>query len=153
MSARRQKKSTGRGNLFIFKATQTPLASFFVAALAHTFSGPAPQCIMVALAGQLSGWPGSLKTGISTPVSVTTRSERGNSWWWQVLLLQGDQHMLATPTQTHPKYIWLIAAVRRDCKILSAKIHHIPAETEREARHFLLREHVCFFAGRIVRGE
>ncbi|MDM2912968.1 host cell division inhibitor Icd-like protein [Citrobacter freundii] len=61
--------------------------------------------------------------------------------------------MLATPTHVHPKYIWLVAAVRRDTRILSAKIHHIPAETEREARHALLREHVCFFAGRIVRGE
>ncbi|HCD8984502.1 TPA: ash family protein [Citrobacter freundii] len=40
-----------------------------------------PQCIMVALAGQLSGWPGSFCSGISTLVSVTTRSERGNSWW------------------------------------------------------------------------
>lgn len=77
---------------------------------------------------------------------------------WKLLVVtpyiaKGDQHMLAIPTRTHPKYIWLIAAVRRDRKILSAKIHHIPAETEREARHFLLREHVCFFAGRIVRGE
>ncbi|MBO8119193.1 ash family protein [Klebsiella pneumoniae] len=34
---------------------------------------------MVALAGQLSGWPVSLCTGISTPVSVTTYHERGNS--------------------------------------------------------------------------
>ncbi|WP_370613170.1 ash family protein [Citrobacter portucalensis] len=36
---------------------------------------------MVALAGLTSVRPGSFCSGISTPVSVTTRSERGNSWW------------------------------------------------------------------------
>ncbi|UVN08060.1 MAG: Ash protein family protein [Bacteriophage sp.] len=36
------------------------------------FSGTDPHKIMVALAGQLSGWPVPLYAGIATPVSVTT---------------------------------------------------------------------------------
>jgi hypothetical protein len=52
----------------------------------------------------------------------------------------------STPKQT---FIWLIGAVRRDSDIRTAKIHHITAETEREARRQLVRDHVCFFAGRL----
>ena len=57
--------------------------------------------------------------------------------------------MLATTPTQNPQFIWLIAAVRRDMPIITAKIHHIAAETEREARRTLARDHVCFFAGRI----
>ncbi|MCY2234398.1 host cell division inhibitor Icd-like protein [Klebsiella pneumoniae] len=32
---------------------------------------------------------------------------------------------------------------------ITAKIHHIAAASEREARRSLARDHVCFFAGRI----
>lgn len=49
-------------------------------------------------------------------------------------------------------FIWLIAAVRRDMPTITAKIHHIAAETEQEARRTLARDHVCFFAGRIRTG-
>lgn len=56
--------------------------------------------------------------------------------------------MATTPT---PKisFIWLIGAVRRDCQTITAQIHHIEAESEREARRLLAREHITFFAGRI----
>lgn len=47
------------------------------------------------------------------------------------------------------QFIWLIAAVRRDCPAITAKIHHIVAENEQEARRTLARDHICFFAGRI----
>lgn len=57
--------------------------------------------------------------------------------------------MLATTPTQNPQFIWLIAAVRRDMPTITAKIHHIAAETEREARRTLARDHVCFFAGRI----
>lgn len=42
--------------------------------------------------------------------------------------------MVATLTPSHPRFIWLIAAVRRDCPTITAKIHHITATSEREAR-------------------
>ena len=45
---------------------------FFVVSQLPIFSGTDPHKIMVALAGQLSGWPVSDNTGIATPVSVTT---------------------------------------------------------------------------------
>lgn len=57
--------------------------------------------------------------------------------------------MLATTPTQYPQFIWLIAAVRRDMPTITAKIHHIAAESEREARRTLARDHVCFFAGRI----
>ncbi|EHF7087601.1 ash family protein [Salmonella enterica subsp. enterica serovar Senftenberg] len=57
--------------------------------------------------------------------------------------------MLATIPTQNPQFIWLIAAVRRDMPTITAKIHHIAAETEHEARRTLARDHVCFFAGRI----
>jgi hypothetical protein len=42
--------------------------------------------------------------------------------------------MLATTPTQNPQFIWLIAAVRRDMPTITAKIHHIAAETEQEAR-------------------
>ena len=57
--------------------------------------------------------------------------------------------MLATTPTQKPHFIWIIAAVRRDMPTISAKIHHIAAPSEREARRLLARDHVCFFAGRI----
>lgn len=61
--------------------------------------------------------------------------------------------MLATTPNQNPQFIWLIAAVRRDMPTVTAKIHHIAAETEREARRTLARDHVCFFAGRLLVAE
>lgn len=52
-------------------------------------------------------------------------------------------------SERHPVFIWLIAAVRRDCSSIVAVIHHIPAESEQAARRTLAKEHVCFFAGRL----
>ncbi len=60
-------------------------------------------------------------------------------------------HTLNTGTEL-PSFIWIIAAVRRDCQSITAQIHHIEAESEREARRSLAREHVTFFAGRIRKG-
>ncbi|HCR2104890.1 host cell division inhibitor Icd-like protein [Enterobacter asburiae] len=57
--------------------------------------------------------------------------------------------MLATTPTQKPSFIWLIAAVRRDMPTITAKIHHIAAESEHEARRTLAQDHVCFFAGRI----
>lgn len=56
--------------------------------------------------------------------------------------------MATTPNQNQ-QFIWIIAAVRRDCPTITAKIHHIISESEQEARRTLTRDHVCFFAGRI----
>ncbi|MBD8302909.1 host cell division inhibitor Icd-like protein [Klebsiella pneumoniae] len=56
--------------------------------------------------------------------------------------------MATTPTQ-NTQFIWIIAAVRRDMPTIKTQIHHITAHSECEARRSLVRDHVCFFAGRI----
>ncbi|HBS6427865.1 TPA: host cell division inhibitor Icd-like protein [Klebsiella variicola subsp. variicola] len=56
--------------------------------------------------------------------------------------------MATTPTQ-NTQFIWIIVAVRRDMPTIKTQIHHITAHSEREARRSLVRDHVCFFAGRI----
>lgn len=145
------KSGAGRGNPLNIKATQTPIASFFVSChSAYQFSGNARNVSMVALAGLPKGRPVSFVSGISTPVNVTTPLERGNSGG-DSLYTKEAAIMATTPTQ-NPQFIWLIAAVRRDMPTITAKIHHIAAETEQEARRILARDHVCFFAGRIRTG-
>ena len=56
--------------------------------------------------------------------------------------------MATIPTQ-NPQFIWIIAAIRRDSQSVAVKIFHVTAVSEREARRTLVRDHVCFFAGRI----
>ena len=142
------KSATGRGNPNTLRATQTPKASFFVSDhYAHQISGLVRTKSMVALVGLRSRRPVSFVSGISTPANVTAISERGNSGG-DSLNTKEAAIMATTPTQK-PSFIWLIAAVRRDMPTITAKIHHIAAESEQEARRTLARDHVCFFAGRI----
>ncbi|WP_096171346.1 host cell division inhibitor Icd-like protein [Escherichia coli] len=145
------KSGAGRGNPNTLRATQTPKASFFVSDhYAHQISGLVRTVSMVALVGLRSRRPVSFVSGISTPANVTAISERGNSGG-DSLNTKEAAIMATTPTQK-PSFIWLIAAVRRDMPTITAKIHHIAAETEQEARRILARDHVCFFAGRIRTG-
>ena len=146
------KSGAGRGNPSKQEATQTPKASFFVSDhYAHLISGLARTKSMVALVGLRSRRPVSFCAGISTPANVTAISERGNSGGDSLNTKEAAAMLATTPTQ-NPQFIWLIAAVRRDMPTITAKIHHIAAETEQEARRILARDHVCFFAGRIRTG-
>lgn len=61
--------------------------------------------------------------------------------------------MLATTPTHNPQFIWIIAAVRRDCLTIKPILHHVAAETERDARRTLAREHVTFFVGRVRLSE
>lgn len=143
------KSATGRGNPNTLRATQTPKASFFVSDhYAHQISGLVRTVSMVALVGLRSRRPVSFVSGISTPANVTAISERGNSGGDSLNTKEAAAMLATTPTH-NPQFIWLIAAVRRDMPTITAKIHHIAAETEQEARRTLARDHVCFFAGRI----
>ncbi|WP_256662236.1 host cell division inhibitor Icd-like protein [Klebsiella michiganensis] len=146
------KSGAGRGNPSKQEATQTPKASFFVSDhYAHLISGLARTKSMVALVGLRSRRPVSFCAGISTPANVTAISERGNSGGDSLKQKEAAAMLATTPTQ-NPQFIWIIAAVRRDTPTITAKIHHIAAETEQEARRILARDHVCFFAGRIRTG-
>ena len=144
------KSATGRGNPNYLQATPDAESVFFcVDATAHQFNTAKIRSVsMVALVGRRSRLPVSCKAGISTPANVTAISERGNSGGDSSYLQEAAAMLATTPTQ-NPQFIWLIAAVRRDMPTITAKIHHIAAETEQEARRSLARDHVCFFAGRI----
>ncbi|EOT2134754.1 host cell division inhibitor Icd-like protein [Escherichia coli] len=118
-------------------------ASFFVSAHTHTLS-------MVGCMGLTSVRLVSLIASSPNPVQSTASELRTSGGGYKPSIKEAAI-MATTPTQ-NPQFIWLIAAVRRDMPTITAKIHHIAAETEQEARRILARDHVCFFAGRIRTG-
>ena len=131
---------------------------FYVVAQTHPFSGLWCLCahrgscqIMVVRAGQPSGWPVFIEAGYANPVRAATSEIGVSGGGYQDHESEAAAMLATTPTQ-NPQFIWLIAAVRRDMPTITAKIHHIAAETEQEARRTLVRDHVCFFAGRIRTG-
>lgn len=75
------KSIAGRRNPCMHMATSDALSVFFIVAIsAHLHSAVQIRAeSMVALVGQLSGWPVSLCAGIPTPISVTTNYECRNS--------------------------------------------------------------------------
>ncbi|EJW7918881.1 host cell division inhibitor Icd-like protein [Escherichia coli] len=150
------KSGAGIGVLIMLQATHdAPSVFFCVLASAHLFPSDMAiahiaQKVMVGWMGAERSAPVSCNAGYANPVQLTT-SEIGVSGGGNKSQLQEAAIMATTPTQ-NPQFIWLIAAVRRDMPTITAKIHHIAAETEQEARRILARDHVCFFAGRIRTG-
>lgn len=143
------KSATGICTPNTLRATQTPKASFFVSShYAHQISGLVRTVSMVALVGLRSRRPVSFVSGSANPANVTANHDICTSGGDSLNTKEAAAMLATTPTQ-NPQFIWLIAAVRRDMPTITAKIHHIAAETEREARRTLARDHVCFFAGRI----
>ncbi|EIA1388827.1 host cell division inhibitor Icd-like protein [Escherichia coli] len=142
------KSATGIETPNTLRATQTPKASFFVSDHhAHQISGLARTVSMVASVGLSSDRPVSFVSGSLNPADVTANHDIETSGG-DSLNTKEAAIMATTPTQK-PQFIWIIAAVRRDMPTITAKIHHIAAESERDARRSLVRDHVCFFAGRI----
>lgn len=134
------KSGAGIGVPVIIRAHNTRHACFFVP---RSYT-----CSMVDCMGAEQSAPVSLIPGYANPVQFTT-SEIGVSGGGSQNHESEAAAMLATTPTQNPQFIWLIAAVRRDMPTITAKIHHIAAETEQEARRILARDHVCFFAGRI----
>lgn len=146
------KSATGICTPNTHRATQTPKASFFVSNhYAHLISGLVRTKSMVALVGLRSRRPVSFVSGSANPADVTANHDICTSGGDSLNTKEAAYMLATTPTQK-PSFIWLIAAVRRDMPTITAKIHHIAAETEQEARRILARDHVCFFAGRIRTG-
>ncbi|EFA3696892.1 ash family protein [Escherichia coli] len=137
------KSGAGIGVPVIIRAHNTRHACFFVPR-SYTPS-------MVDCMGAEQSAPVSLIPGYANPVQFTT-SEIGVSGGGYQDHESEAAYMLATTPTQNPQFIWLIAAVRRDMPTITAKIHHIAAESERDARRSLVRDHVCFFAGRIRTG-
>ena len=134
------KSGVGIGVPVIIRAHNTRHACFFVP---RSYT-----CSMVDCMGAEQSAPVSLIPGYANPVQFTT-SEIGVSGGGSQNHESEAAAMLATTPTQNPQFIWIIAAVRRDMPTITAKIHHIAAETEREARRTLAQDHVCFFAGRI----
>ena len=97
-----------------------------------------------------------------TPPNSITSTERGLTTTDSIIIEVAEmdhtthpkgRHSVTQNSGTAPvSFVWIIAAVRRDCPTVKATIHHIAAATEREARRTLAKDHVCFFAGRIRQG-
>ena len=129
-----------------------PSVFFYVVNSVHPFSSDAgiirgARRIMVGCVGASSEAPVSCNAGKTNSAQSTT-SKIGLFGGGLQYPLQEAATMATTPTQK-PQVIWIIAAVRRDNPTIRPVLHHIPALSEREARLLLVREHVCFFAGRI----
>lgn len=137
------KSGAGIGVPVIIRAHNTRHACFFVPR-SYTPS-------MVDCMGAEQSAPVSLIPGYANPVQFTTSEIGVSGGGYQDHESEAAAMLATTPTQK-PSFIWLIAAVRRDMPTITAKIHHIAAETEQEARRSLARDHVCFFAGRIHTG-
>ncbi|HHI5104881.1 TPA: host cell division inhibitor Icd-like protein [Klebsiella pneumoniae] len=137
------KSGAGIGVPVIIRAHNTRHACFFVPR-SYTPS-------MVDCMGAEQSAPVSLIPGYANPVQFTTSEIGVSGGGYQDHESEAAAMLATTPTQK-PSFIWLIAAVRRDMPTITAKIHHIAAETEQEARRSLARDHVCFFAGRIRTG-
>lgn len=139
-------------------ATQhAPSVFFYVVALARSFFAQWFLCYcgyqtMVAQAGQPSGWPVSIEAGIPTPVWATTHKCRnfGGS----------DNHysmeaatMATILTPSHPQFVFLFAAVRRNTTTLQPCMLRTVATCEHTARRALVRDYVLSFAGRLPVAE
>lgn len=145
----------GIGVLEMIKATHDAPSVFFCAVNpTHAFFSDAgiiiraAHEIMVGWMGASTEAPVSLIAGYANPIQSTTSKIGVFGGGFKTQIKEAAAMLATTPTQ-NPQFIWLIAAVRRDMPTITAKIHHIAAETEQEARRSLARDHVCFFAGRI----
>lgn len=142
------------GLLVICAATyDAPCVFFYVVNLALPFfrvSGiiRGARKVMVGWVGASSEAPVSVQAG-KTNLAQSTTSKIGLFGGGSFNYCTEAANMATTLATPQTKFIWLIAAVRRDCPTIEAVIHHIAANSEREARRTLAREHVTFFAGRV----
>lgn len=143
------KSSVRIETLNLVKATHdAPSVFFCVNAYAHLLNAVSyrPNS-MVMLAGQPKGWLVSFTTSSLNPVSVTTPLEIETSGGDSYDNVKEIIIMMAIPTQTHPKFIFL-AVKRSDTAAKPCRIE-TSAPNERAARLSLARDYVLLFAGHI----
>ncbi|EKN5112543.1 host cell division inhibitor Icd-like protein [Yersinia enterocolitica] len=150
--------AAGRGNPCNSMATQhAPSVFFYVVALVRSFFAQWFLCYcgyqtMVAQAGQPSGWPVSIEAGISTPVWATTH-KRGNFGGSNNHYSMEAATMATILTPSHPQFVFLFAAVRRNTTTLQPCMLRTVATCEHAARRVLVRDYVLSFAGRLPVAE
>jgi len=148
------KSAAGRGNPSKTKATpDAPCVFFCVCAHVHPFFGRRfcfryAFCVMVARAGQPSGWPVSFVAGISTPVRAATH-ERGNSGGSCKKLTKEFAPMAAVLNPPYPQFVFVFAAVRRTERQQRIHMLRTVAADERAARRPLARNYILSLAARL----
>ena len=102
---------------------------------------------MVMLAGQPKGWLESVNSSSLNPVSVTTPIEIETSGGDSLTKLTEIIVMMATPTQTQFKFLFL-SIKRSDTTAKPCRIA-VTASNEHDARLMLVRDYILSFAGRL----
>lgn len=143
------KSSVRIETLNLYKATHdAPSVFFCVHTYAHLLNAVLYRSnSMVMLAGQPKGWLVSLYASSLNPVSVTTPIEIETSGGGSLVLYKEIIVMMATPTQTQFKFLFL-SIKRSDTTAKPCRIT-ITALNEHDARLMLVRDYILAFAGRV----
>ncbi|MEZ7211945.1 host cell division inhibitor Icd-like protein [Pantoea ananatis] len=147
------KSAAGRGNPSYSMATpDAPCVFFCVFASVHPLSGQRFLCrcavlVMVARAGQPSGWPVSIEAGFPPPFG--SPPERGNSGGGDNRYSMETALMAAVLNSPHSEFVFVFAAVRRCERHARVQMLRATAATERAARQLLARDYVLAFAARL----
>ncbi|MDV2874820.1 host cell division inhibitor Icd-like protein [Phytobacter diazotrophicus] len=151
------KSAAGRENPSYFKATpDAPCVFFCVYAsvhllFTHRFLSRCCIRVMVAQAGQPSGWPVPLKAGFSPPSGLPP--ERENSGGSDNRYFKETALMATILTPSHPQFVFVFAAVRRADRKPRICMLRTVAGDEQAARLALVRDYVLSFAGRLPVAE
>ncbi|HGN2971867.1 TPA: host cell division inhibitor Icd-like protein [Proteus mirabilis] len=142
------KSSVRIGVLNLYKATHdAPSVFFCVHAYAHLLNAVLYRTeSMVAAAEQPKGWLVSLYASNANSTVVTT-PEIGVSGGDSLVLYKEIIVMMATPTQTQFKFLFL-SIKRSDTTAKPCRIT-ITAPNEHDARLMLVRDYILSFAGRL----
>ncbi|MCY0800494.1 host cell division inhibitor Icd-like protein [Providencia rettgeri] len=142
------KSSVRIGVLNLYKATHdAPSVFFCVHAYAHLLNAVLYRTeSMVAAAEQPKGWLVSLYASNANSTVVTT-PEIGVSGGDSLALYKEIIVMMATPTQTQFKFLFL--AVKRTDKTDIPHRIEATASNEHDARLMLVRDYILSFAGRL----
>ncbi|MDU7201252.1 host cell division inhibitor Icd-like protein [Phytobacter diazotrophicus] len=151
------KSAAGRENPCLTMATpDAPCVFFCVYAFVHPFFGQrffvcCAVKIMVAQAGQSSGWPVSIVAGFSPPSGLPPLRENFGGSCNQLTMEAAA--MATTLTPSHPQFVFVFAAVRRADRKPRICMLRTVAGDEQAARLALVRDYVLSFAGRLPVAE
>ncbi|WP_435653424.1 host cell division inhibitor Icd-like protein [Enterobacter cancerogenus] len=151
------KPAAGRGNPSYSMATPDALSVFFcVLASVHPFFGQrflfrCAVLVMVARAGQPSGWPVSIEAGFPPPFG--SPPERGNSGGGDNRYSLETALMATVLISPYPQFVFVFAAVRRCQRHSRIQMLRAIATNERAARQLLARDYVLSFACRLPVAE
>lgn len=132
----------------MYKATVDASSVFFyVVNNAYLMANCAYANSMVALLEHPKGWLVTLYASISTSDNVTTPIERGNSGGDSLAKYKEIIIMMAIPTQTQFKFLFLcikrVDVAAKPCRLTAI------ASNEHSARMLLVRDFILLFAGRL----